>query len=82
MSRAVRIPPALVAVGVLAVERLLGFAGLLVAVPIVVTVKLAVEELWVRPMEEQYDVEPAEAPVSTTFQNGSRARQAFRLLRR
>jgi predicted PurR-regulated permease PerM len=82
MSRAVRIPPALVAVGVLAVERLLGFAGLLVAVPIVVTVKLAVEELWVRPMEEQYDVEPAEAPVSTTLGNGSRARQAFRLLRR
>jgi predicted PurR-regulated permease PerM len=82
MSRAVRIPPAMVAVGVLAVDRLFGFAGLLVAVPIVVTVKLAVEELWVRPMEEQYNVEPSEAPVSTTFGNGSRTRQAFRLLRR
>ena|GEM_PF-812817 len=82
MSRAVRIPPAMVAVGVLAVDRLFGFAGLLVAVPIVVTVKLAVEELWVRPMEEEYDVEPAEPPVSTTFGNGSRTRQAFRLLRR
>ncbi len=54
MSRAVRLPPALVAVGVLAVDRLFGFAGLLVAVPIIVTVKLTVEELWVRPMEETY----------------------------
>jgi predicted PurR-regulated permease PerM len=54
MARAVKIPPALVAVGVLAVERLLGIAGLLVAVPVIVTVKLAVEELWVRPMETAY----------------------------
>ncbi len=58
MARAVKLPPALVAVGVLAVERLFGFAGLLVAVPIIVTVKLAVEELWVRPMEAAYRVAP------------------------
>jgi predicted PurR-regulated permease PerM len=68
MSRAVRIPPALVAVGVLAVERLFGFAGLLVAVPIIVTVKLAVEELWVRPMEAAYawQLDTGPSPESTT----------------
>jgi predicted PurR-regulated permease PerM len=44
-----------VAVGVLAVDRLLGFAGLLVAVPIIVTVKLTIEELWVRPIEASYE---------------------------
>src|SRR5262249_30247837 len=54
MARAVKLPPALVAVGVLAVERLLGMAGLFVAVPVIVTVKLAIEELWVRPMEAAY----------------------------
>jgi predicted PurR-regulated permease PerM len=83
MSRAVRIPPALVAVGVLAVDRLFGLAGLLVAVPIVVTVKLAVEELWVRPIEAQYNVEHEVPPGSATgLGNGSRTGQALRLLRR
>ena len=83
MSRAVRIPPALVAVGVLAVERLLGLAGLIVAVPIVVTMKLAVEELWVRPIEEEYNVEhEVPAGSATSLGNGSRTRQALRLLRR
>jgi predicted PurR-regulated permease PerM len=83
MSRAVRIPPALVAVGVLAVDRLFGLAGLLVAVPIVVTVKLAVEELWVRPIEAQYNVEHEVPPGSaTSLGNGSRTGQALRLLRR
>jgi predicted PurR-regulated permease PerM len=83
MSRAVRIPPALVALGVLAVDRLLGLAGLLVAVPIVVTIKLAVEELWVRPIEEQYNVEhEVPAGSATSLGNGSRTRQALRLLRR
>jgi predicted PurR-regulated permease PerM len=52
MARAVRLHPALVAVGVLIVERLFGFGGLVVAVPVLVTFKVMVEELWVRPMEQ------------------------------
>jgi predicted PurR-regulated permease PerM len=51
MSRAVNLHPALVAVGVVAVERLFGFLGLVVAVPILVTIKILVEELWVLPLE-------------------------------
>src|SRR5579884_2178946 len=51
MARAVRLHPALVAVGVIAVERLFGFVGLLVAVPILVTVKIVVEETWIRRIE-------------------------------
>ncbi len=66
MARAVKLPPALVAVGVLAVERLLGIAGLFVAVPLIVTVKLAVEELWVRPMEAGYETARADRLVSAT----------------
>jgi predicted PurR-regulated permease PerM len=47
VARAVKLHPALVAIGVLAVERLFGFVGLIVAVPIIVTFKILVEELWV-----------------------------------
>jgi predicted PurR-regulated permease PerM len=51
MARAVEIHPAIVALGIVAVERLFGFLGLMVAVPIIVTVKILVEELWVRAIE-------------------------------
>lgn len=47
VARAVKLHPALVAVGVVAVERLFGFVGLIVAVPIIVTFTILVEELWV-----------------------------------
>ena len=47
IARAVKLHPAVVAIGVLAVERLFGFVGLIVAVPIIVTFKILVEELWV-----------------------------------
>jgi predicted PurR-regulated permease PerM len=53
MARAVELHPALVAIGVIAVERLFGFAGLLVAVPILVTVKILITEFWVRPLESR-----------------------------
>jgi predicted PurR-regulated permease PerM len=36
-----------VAIGVVAVERLFGFVGLIVAVPIIVTFKILLEELWI-----------------------------------
>lgn len=51
MARAVKLHPALVAIGVVAVEQLFGFLGLVVAVPIIATVKVLVEEFWVLPME-------------------------------
>jgi hypothetical protein len=40
-----------VAIGVVAVGELFGFAGLLVAVPIITTVNSLFEEFWVLPME-------------------------------
>jgi predicted PurR-regulated permease PerM len=51
VARTVKLHPALVAVGVVAVDELFGFVGLLVAVPILVTIKILVEELWINPME-------------------------------
>jgi predicted PurR-regulated permease PerM len=51
MARAAELHPALIAVGVIAVERLFGILGLIVAVPILVTAKVLVEELWVRAIE-------------------------------
>jgi predicted PurR-regulated permease PerM len=54
MARAADLHPALVAVGVIAVERLFGILGLIVAVPILVTIKILVEELWVRSIESAH----------------------------
>ena len=53
VARNVEIHPAVIAIGVLAVEQLFGFVGLIVAVPILVTVKILAEELWVVPLEEK-----------------------------
>ncbi|MCW2952598.1 MAG: putative permease [Conexibacter sp.] len=54
MGHAVDLHPAAVVVGVLISERLFGFIGLVVAVPLIVTCKILVEELWVRPVESRY----------------------------
>jgi predicted PurR-regulated permease PerM len=54
MSRAVNLHPAVIAIGVIGVERLFGFLGLIVAVPLLVTFKILVEELWVRPAEARH----------------------------
>jgi predicted PurR-regulated permease PerM len=51
MSRAVRMHPAVIAIGVVAVGELLGFLGLIVAVPILVAVQILADELWVRRLE-------------------------------
>jgi predicted PurR-regulated permease PerM len=51
MSRTVQLHPAVIAIGVLIVGRLLGFAGLLVAVPVLSFMAITVEELWIKPME-------------------------------
>jgi predicted PurR-regulated permease PerM len=53
VARTVKLHPAVVAVGVVAVDTLFGFIGLIVAVPILVTVKIMIDELWVRPVERR-----------------------------
>jgi predicted PurR-regulated permease PerM len=50
MANRVRLHPAVVAIGVVIVGELVGFIGLLVAVPILATVTILVDELWVKPM--------------------------------
>ena len=52
VARTVKLHPALIAVGVIAVEQLFGFVGLTVAVPILATFGILVEELWIAPMEK------------------------------
>lgn len=51
VARTVELHPAVVAVGVVAVDRLFGFVGLIVAVPILATVRILVEDLWIKPVE-------------------------------
>lgn len=56
VARTVELHPAAVAVGVVAVDRLFGFVGLVVAVPILATLKILIEELWIQPMEARDEV--------------------------
>lgn len=51
VARSVELHPAVVAVGVVAVDRLFGFVGLIVAVPILATVRILIQELWIKPVE-------------------------------
>jgi predicted PurR-regulated permease PerM len=64
MARAVELHPAVVAVGVVAVERLFGFIGLIVAVPILATFRVLIDELWIKPMEERTLTLAAPGPVA------------------
>jgi predicted PurR-regulated permease PerM len=50
MARAVKLHPAVIAVGVIVVGQLFGVVGLIVAVPILSGIVILVDELWVRPM--------------------------------
>lgn len=52
MSKTVKLHPAVIAIGVLVVGRLLGFAGLFVAVPVLSFITITIEEFWIKPMEE------------------------------
>jgi predicted PurR-regulated permease PerM len=58
VARTVELHPAVVAIGVIAVEQLFGFVGLLVAVPILGTIKILIEELWISPLEASRRDEP------------------------
>ncbi len=51
MANRVNLHPAPIAIGVLIVGQIFGFAGLFVAVPLLSALIILVEELWVRPME-------------------------------
>jgi predicted PurR-regulated permease PerM len=55
VARTVELHPAVVAVGVVAVDQLFGFVGLIVAVPIISTIKILIEELWVNPLEQRHE---------------------------
>jgi predicted PurR-regulated permease PerM len=51
MPHEIRLHPAVIAIGVVVVAKLFGLVGLLVAMPILLLVTIAVEELWVKPLE-------------------------------
>jgi predicted PurR-regulated permease PerM len=76
VARTVKLHPAMVAIGVVAVDQLFGFIGLLIAVPLIATVTVLVDELWVRPLERGGDRAPLEQiRRSTTEGMTIRARQ-------
>ncbi len=80
VARTVQLHPAVVAVGVVAVEQLFGFVGLIVAVPIIATVKILIEELWVGPLERRdearmLDQPPPRSPSEIVVAPAARARE-------
>jgi predicted PurR-regulated permease PerM len=60
VARTVKLHPALVAIGVVAVDQLFGFIGLLIAVPLIATFTILVDELWVKPLERGEGRAPVE----------------------
>jgi predicted PurR-regulated permease PerM len=62
MARAVSLHPAVVLVGVVLVGNLLGFVGLIVAVPIISATIIVVRELWVRRLEGDAPAGPVRPP--------------------
>ncbi len=78
VARAVKLHPAVVAIGVIAVERLFGFVGLIVAVPIISTFMILVEELWVNRIAPRVPEGPA-APAQDEGDELDRAVEAVPL---
>lgn len=66
MARAVKLHPAVIAIGVIVVGQLFGAIGLIVSVPILTAIVILVDELWVKPMEARHGLPPPdlELPVS------------------
>jgi predicted PurR-regulated permease PerM len=60
MARAVRLHPAVIAIGVVIMGDLFGALGLIVAVPILAALVILVDELWVKPQETRTELEVAE----------------------
>ena len=61
MARAVKLHPAVIAIGVIVVGQLFGAVGLIVSVPILAAIVILVDELWVKPMEARALSEAAQA---------------------
>ncbi len=61
MSRAVKLHPAVIAIGVIVVGQLFGAVGLIVSVPILTAIVILVDELWVKPMEARHGSPPPDA---------------------
>jgi predicted PurR-regulated permease PerM len=57
MARAIRLHPALIAVGVVLIGELLGAIGLIVAVPILAATVVLTDEIWVKPLERRHAAE-------------------------
>jgi len=57
MAQRVKLHPALIAIGVILVGQLFGFIGLFVAVPILSAIVILVDELWVKPIQQERGVE-------------------------
>src|SRR4051794_20324287 len=62
MSRAVKLHPAVVLIGVVLVGEVLGFVGLVVAVPLISATIVIVRELWVRRLEGDQPQPPVRPP--------------------
>ena len=60
MARAVKLHPAVIAIGVIVVGQLFGVVGLIVSVPILTAIVILVDELWVKPMEARYSADAAQ----------------------
>jgi predicted PurR-regulated permease PerM len=79
VARTVKMHPAVVAVGVVAVDQLFGFIGLIVAVPILATIKILIEELWIRPiehgdLERAFEESPRRSPAELLIARRGRIR--------
>ncbi|MGF1472729.1 MAG: AI-2E family transporter [Rubrobacteraceae bacterium] len=62
MQRAVTLHPAVVALGIVLIERTLGILGVFVAVPILASAQVLIRSLWVERMDSQ-EKEPRHRPV-------------------
>ncbi|MBA2349075.1 MAG: AI-2E family transporter [Solirubrobacterales bacterium] len=75
MSRQVALHPAVIIIGVIVVGRVVGFAGLLVAVPLISATLILVRALWVEPMarEDERRQEPFDAVRTASASSPTRA---------
>ncbi len=75
MSRQVSLHPAVIIIGVVVVGRVIGFVGLLVAVPLISATMILIRALWVDPMarEDERRQTPFDAPGSTSSSSSTRA---------
>jgi predicted PurR-regulated permease PerM len=78
MAQTVKLHPAVIAIGVVLVGQLFGYVGLLVAVPILSTIVILVDETWVRRVEEAPPDAAEELAVVTGRSGGAVAAAAAR----